>query len=307
MNRPGAAARAGAETPMPRTLAALETYLAEDRDFRGIGPAKAAALAAAFGDGLHAALDSKHPEIVAILGEETAANAFAAYEIKSPEIELLDWLESRGVASVVGTRTAIRIARCWGHDGIDAVKDNPYLLASFLPWPATDSACRALGVAPDDPRRAVAAVEATLYSRLDRNHTWTSRASAEAGAAKLLTGVAAPDGGPAGPWAVESAVEAGGAEPFEDGVQPMGAAAMEAFLAEELARFAGEAPASDLALPPLAEDEIEHAVAAYERDRPHRLTDPQKAAIARAFRHRLTVLGGYYSATIWVRAARQSG
>ncbi len=94
MSRPGAAARAGAETPMPRTLGALETYLAEDRDFRGIGPDKAAALAAAFGDGLHAALDCKHPEVIAILGEETATNAFAAYELKSPEIELLDWLET---------------------------------------------------------------------------------------------------------------------------------------------------------------------------------------------------------------------
>ena len=293
MNRPGAAARAAVEAPMPRRPGALAAYIAEDRDFRGIGPAKAAALATAFGDGLRDALDRKHPEVTAILGEETATNAFAAYELKSPEIELLDWLESRGVASAVGARTAIRIARCWGHDGIDALKDNPYLLASFLPWPATDRVCRALGVAPDDPRRAVAAVEATLYRRLDRNHTWTSRASAEAGAAKLLTGVAAPDGGPAGPWAVESAVEAGGVEPFEDGVQPMGAAAMEAFLAEELARFAGEAPASDLALPPLAGDEIGHAVAAYERGGPHRLTDPQKAAIAGAFRHRLTVLGGY--------------
>ena len=293
MSRPGAAARAGAETPMPRTLGALETYLAEDRDFRGIGPAKAAALAAAFGENLHAALDRKHPEVIAILGEETATNAFATYDLKSPEIELLDWLESRGVVSVVGTRTAIRIARCWGHDGVDAVKDNPYLLASFLPWAVTDNVCRALGVAPDDPRRAVAAVEATLYRRLDRNHTWTSRASAEAGAEKLLAGVAAPDGGPAGSWAVESAVEAGGAEPFGDGIQPMGAAAMEAFLAEQLACFAAQAPVSDLAMPPLADEQIERALAEYERSQPHRLTGAQKTAIALPFRRRLTVLGGY--------------
>ena len=293
MSRPGAAARAGAEIPMPRTLGAFETYLAEDRDFRGIGPAKAAALAVAFGDGLHAALDCKLPEVIAILGEETATNAFATYDLKSPEIELLDWLESRGVASAVGTRTAIRIARCWGHDGVDALRDNPYLLASFLPWALTDGVCRVLGVAPDDPRRAVAAVEATLYRRLDRNHTWTSRASAEAGAAKLLTGVAAPDGGPAGPWAVESALEAGGAEPFENGVQPMGAAAMEAFLAEELARFAAQAPVSDLAMPPLAEEQIERALAEYERSQPHRLTGAQKTAITLPFRRRLTVLGGY--------------
>ena len=293
MNLPGAATRTATETPMPRTLGALATYLAEDREFRGIGPAKAAALAAAFGDDLCAAFDQKRPEVIAILGEETATNAFATYELKSPELELLDWLESRGVAPAVGTRTAIRIARCWGHDGVDALKDNPYLLASFLPWPTTDRVCRALGVAPDDPRRAVAAVEATLYRRLERNHTWTSRASAEAGAAKLLAGVAAPAGGPAGRWAVDRAVEAGGAEPFDDGIQPMGAAAMEAFLAEELARFAAQAPPSDLAMPPVAEEEIEQAVADYERDQPHRLTGPQKAAIALAFRYRLTVLGGY--------------
>ena len=293
MSLPGLATRVGPETPMPATPGALAAYLAEDRDFRGIGPAKAAALTAAFGDQLSDALARKRPEVIAILGDETATNAFATYELKSPEIALLDWLEDRGVASAVGTRTAIRIARCWGHDGVDALKDNPYLLASFLPWATTDRVCRALGIEPDDPRRAAAAVEATLYRRLDRNHTWMPRASAEANAAKLLAGVAAPDGGPAGPWAVERAVEAGGAEPFGDGIQPMGAAAMEAFLAEQLSRFAAEAPVSDLAMPPLAADEIDHAVAEYERAQPHRLTDAQKAAIALAFRRRLTVLGGY--------------
>ena len=96
MNLPGAATRTGTETPMPRTLGALATYLAEDRDFRGIGPAKAAALAAAFGEDLCAALDQKRPEVIAIFGEETATNAFATYELKSPEIELLEWLESPG-------------------------------------------------------------------------------------------------------------------------------------------------------------------------------------------------------------------
>ncbi len=206
MSPPGNAPGAGPETPMPGTPGALAAYLAEDRDFRGIGPAKAAALAAAFGNRLSDALARKNPEVIAILGDETATNAFATYELKSPEIALLDWLEGRGVASAVGTRTAIRIARCWGHDGVDALKDNPYLLASFLPWAVTDRVCRALGIEPDDPRRAAAAVEATLYRRLDRNHTWMPRASAEAGATTLLPGVAAPEGGPTGAWAVERAV-----------------------------------------------------------------------------------------------------
>ena len=137
MSPSGLAPRTGPETPMPGTAGALAAYLAEDRDFRGIGPARAAALAAAFGDQLSDALARKHPEVIAILGDETATNAFATYELKSPEIALLDWLEGRGVASAVGTRTAIRIARCWGHDGVDALKDNPYLLASFLPWATT--------------------------------------------------------------------------------------------------------------------------------------------------------------------------
>ena len=62
MNRPGATARAAVEAPMPQRPGALAAYIAEDRDFRGIGPAKAAALAAAFGDGLRDALDRKHPD-----------------------------------------------------------------------------------------------------------------------------------------------------------------------------------------------------------------------------------------------------
>ncbi|MDE2873881.1 MAG: AAA family ATPase [Gemmatimonadota bacterium] len=293
MSRTGAAALPETGSPMPRTSGALAACLAGDREFRGIGPARAAALEAAFGEDLGAALGRKDPGVVDLLGEETATNAFAAYELKSSELELLQWLEIRGVSTAVGTRTAIRIARCWGHDGVDALKDNPYLLASFLPWETTDRVCRALGVAPDDPRRAAAAVEAMLYRRLDGNHTWMSRASAESGAARLLAGVAAPDGGAAGPWAVRTAVESGGAEPFGDGIQPMGAAAMEAFLAETLARFATEPPASDLVTPLPAKEEIDQAVAAYDRRQPHRLTAPQKAAIALPFQRRLTVLGGY--------------
>ena len=84
MNLPGAATLAGTETPMPRTLGALATYLAEDRDFRGIGPAKAAALAVAFGDDLCAALDRKRPEVIAILGEETATKRVRDLRTEKP-------------------------------------------------------------------------------------------------------------------------------------------------------------------------------------------------------------------------------
>lgn len=271
----------------------LETLLATDPAFRGVGPARAATLADAFGSGLHAALAGKDARIVALLGETIAAAVFEAYEDRAAEAALLAWLEARGLAGVIDTATLLRIARCWGPEGAEALMANPCELVAFLPWPVVDRVRAVLGVPDDDPRRVAAAVEAVLYARLNKDHTWTSRAETEAGAAKLLHSAAAPVGRPGAPSPVACALATGVVEPFEDGVQPLGAAAMEAFLAAEIARLSRSAPVEDLATPPVTDGDLDDALAAFDLHAPHPLTPAQGAAVRLVFRRRLSLLAGY--------------
>ena len=140
--------------PMPKPHGAFAAYIAADKEFRGIGPALAARLEERYGPDLHAAFAARDIGIVEILGPAIAEAAFAAFEVKAHETDLIDWLERQGVTEAVGVPTAIRIARCWGGEGTVALIDNPYLLIAFLPWEKVEIVARALGIAPaDSPAR----------------------------------------------------------------------------------------------------------------------------------------------------------
>lgn len=267
---------------------AFAAMIAQDRAFRGIGPAKAAALDARFGPGLRAALEHRDPAVAELVGDEAAVAAFAAIQAKAAEADALDWLTGCGALEAVGVPTALKIARCWGHDGLSALQANPYLLTAFLPWPVVDRLARALGVASDDPRRAVAAVEAVLYRRLDANHTATRPQEVAQGVEGLI---GAQD--VRAEQAIDLAVAQGAAIAFEDWIQPAGAAAMEAFLAHRLTALSQEAPVVDLLVGPISDTDLADAIPAYERSLPYRATERQRAAIALAFRSRLSVLAGY--------------
>lgn len=277
---------------MPREHAALAVYMAEEKEFRGIGMALAGRLSDRFGANLREALAARHTSVIDLLGHDLAETVFAAFTVRSQEVELIEWLEQHGIVEAVGVQTAIRIARCWGGDGVSALTDNPYLLAAFLPWRTVENVAAAFGIAPHDPRRIAAAVEAVLYAGLDRNHTWILERDVEAGVAKLLNGVAAPAGSQA-QRPVDAAVLSGGATRLGDGVQPFGAAIME----EEIARWVSAAvraePYHDLIVRRPSDAELDDRIQAFEDRQPHALTAMQKTAITTAVKHRIMVLAGY--------------
>lgn len=284
------AAIAGSGVPMPKPHGALAAYIAADKEFRGIGPALAARLEERYGTNLHAAFAARDTGIVEMLGPAIAEAALAAFEVKAHEADLLDWLDRHGVAEAVGVPAAIRIARCWGREGIEALIDNPYLLIAFLPWAVVEKVAMALGIEADDPRRSVAAVEATLYARLEANDTLVPEAQVEAGVAKLLNGVTSPDGPRA---AIDAAVENGGACRLGDGIQPFGAAVMEEFVARGIAEAVAAEVYHDLFAVRPDENEIAGRIADFERAQPYPLTDRQREAIQVALSRRIMVLAGY--------------
>ncbi|WP_174149816.1 helix-hairpin-helix domain-containing protein [Leisingera sp. ANG59] len=253
---------------------ALAEVMATSLDFYGIGPARAARLDAHFGEGLRDALSDCDPAVANILGDEVAEIAFAAFKARAAELDLLDWLQHRGIVAVVGVPTARKIALAWGVGGVQALAENPYLLGAFLPWSVTDRVCIALGFDKEDPRRVVAAAEAALYARLDENHTAADFDTAALSVGKLLAGSETT-----GEQAIRRAVEAEALIAYRDVVQPMGAAAMEAFLAQELTRLGREAPVTDLALPGISPEDLEAAVERYANTIPFAPTRPQRKAV----------------------------
>lgn len=252
----------------------------------------AAQLIQAFGRHLHQAMMQRDSSIVDLLGYDVAECAFTAFQLRSREIDLIEWLDIKGVVEDIGVPTALRIARCWGDESPELLEQNPYLLMTFLPWKIVDAIGRRLGIAPDDPRRAIAAIEAVLYTGLDRNNTLQTVRDVEASAAKLLNGVAALAGSQA-EHLVDLAVYCGAASRIGNGLQPFGAAVMEEEIASWVATASKSLPYHDLVVRAVDVVELEQRIARFDSSQPHPLTKQQKCAITSALLNRVMVLAGY--------------
>ena len=276
--------------PAPTLLA---EFLARDPAFRDIGPSRARDLEGAFGDGLAAALLSCDPSVAFVLGDALAERTCAAFIAKKAEWDLLHWAEDRGIHGRVPTRLLQRIARCWQNEGPGPIDDNPYVLLAFLPWSTVDELARTLGVSADDPRRVAGAMEAVLYQRLDENHTWTARTMVVDRASALL-GASLPQRETAkAATMVRTVVEHRGAVEVADGLQPIGAAAMEAFLGARLPQLGEQPPVTDLVTSHVSPQDLDMALDRFDADQPFRLTSRQRAAARLAFASRFALLAGY--------------
>ena len=276
--------------PLPRPSRAFASYIASDKEFRGIGPALATRLEARFGEHLRDVIADHDPRVAEIVGEDVAQATFIAYEVKAHEADVIDWLQHAGIDEEVGVRTAIKIGRCWGGEAVQALADNPYVLLSFLPWKIVDQIARHLGVHADDSRRYSAAVEAVLYSHLDANHTAVNLEDVKRGIVQLLGSF------PARHTAIEiidKAVLEGGAVRLGDTLQPYGAAVMEAEVASWLFDASHQSVYEDLALPAETDEALDIKINRYEKRSPYPLTEMQRQAIKLGVTSRVMVLAGY--------------
>lgn len=268
--------------PPPSETSLLAEYMATERAFRGIGPRRATALANTFGDDLRAATLAIDQRVIDIVGEESAIAASAAMETRQPEIAFLLWLDEIGAKIPVSK--AIRLARAWGPQGIEAVRQNPYLLLAVSNWRTVDSLARSLGIDVKDIRRDAAAVEAVLSGEMCLGVGSTRLAEQQAlrAAGHLL-------GRPAAAGAGQVAVASGGAARFADTLQPPGTAHMEAECALKLARLSSARPIMGVT-PPAT---LNTLLAAYEAGQAFALTEAQREAVRMSHRYRLMVLAGY--------------
>ena len=158
------------ERIMPTGTEAIYAYLAS-RVVRGIGPATASLIVAAFGDQSLEVLRD-HPEKLAKLrgiSPKKAQEMSEQFRRQTGMRSLMEFLGGAGIAPAF----ALRLYRCYGDEALDIVRDNPYILASVrigASFAEADRLALSLGMEGDAPHRIAAALLFELRHNSDNGH-----------------------------------------------------------------------------------------------------------------------------------------
>ena len=173
-------------TAAPTSAEGIERYLASGL-VRGVGPAYARALVAAFGERVFEVVEASPARLREVrgVGPRRAERISAAWAEQKAVREIMVFLHSHGV----GTARAVRIHRAYGADAIQVITDNPYRLARDIRgvgFKTADALARRLGVEPTATTRLRAGVSYALTTALDEGHCGLPVAELVPRTAKLL-------------------------------------------------------------------------------------------------------------------------
>ena len=154
----------------PNTLSGIERYLGSGM-VKGIGPVYASRLASAFGTGVFDVIEQTPERLREIdgIGEKRARKITSGWADQKVIREIMVFLHAHGVS----TSRAVRIFKTYGHEAIDAIRENPYRLArdirgiGFL---SADTIAQKVGIALDSPMRAQAGVSYALAEASSKGH-----------------------------------------------------------------------------------------------------------------------------------------
>jgi len=163
------------EYALPLDPAGLAAYIARNPRIKGIGPAKARALAETFGDGFETAL-AERPEEMA----KAAKVPFAVIETLREE-----WVRTRSfnlantwLASFELTHHQIStLVKKYGNSVIAVFKADPYRLIREIQgygFKRVDKIARKMGTPKDHPSRVKAGIISCVNEALDDGHCWTA-------------------------------------------------------------------------------------------------------------------------------------
>jgi exodeoxyribonuclease V alpha subunit len=255
-------------------------------DGLGIGKAKADRLWAEFGPHLDAVLSQGDlAKLCGVLPAETAQKLVQAWRTVTEEAGVVSFLDRHGF----DIRLANKVRKIWPGVALTKLQENPYRMLAFAEWEKVDRMARALGVAAQDPRRQVAAVEACLYRRLDAKHTLTP-------GEVLRDRVAAAIGcrsGSAPETAIEQALREYAIVAAANGYQPLGAAVMERTIADRLRELLAGVPGAERNLfsrhlPSIIAESIKD----FEESSGLQLNTEQRRGLAMVLHYPLSVLTG---------------
>lgn len=261
-------------------------FLADNPAFEGIGVVKARKLWDSFGEELYELLESRDTtRLSTVMKPDMAMRLVDAWAVHG-QAKVLQWLQARGFDTKVGKK----LLAFFGADAASKVEENPYRLLSFAcGWQKVDELAREeFGVARDDPRRLLGAVEEACYRMFDSGHT--AMLSAQL-ADKLSPLLGKPPPGVL--WrdqlskSLSAGLENGTFVRAHHGIQPLGAAVMERQIAKAVAKRLTRDGA-----PLLSAAKLEQLLGQAQAEDGIELNTEQRAALDAALSHQFVCITG---------------
>ena len=174
------------ECTLPETGEALIRFIANEKEFTGIGEAKARALWDAFGSDLHPMLQSdttKHRALLSMVLSEVSVTALYNGYAKYKNLAHANWLASLGVP----LRIQQRILKYHDNRTVEILKSNPYALLGFgMSFPDIDAIAEQMGIEKSAPVRLAAALESAIRKEVEKGHTYATHQALRPEVIKLL-------------------------------------------------------------------------------------------------------------------------
>lgn len=158
-----------AVTP-PTGAEGIERYLASG-SMRGIGPAMAKRIVAAFGEDTFTIIEAEPQRLREIggIGPQRLRRIVAGWAEQKAVRDIMIFLHAQGV----GTARAVRIFRTYGHDAMQVLTTDPYRLARDIRgigFRTADAIAMKLGVEAHAPERLRAGISFALQAAMDEGH-----------------------------------------------------------------------------------------------------------------------------------------
>lgn len=172
---------------LPETGEQLITFIAKEKDFKGIGESKARALWQLLGEHFHSTLmsdtEASRKRLREVLSDESIDALFQGYA-KYKNLSHCNWMSEHRIPSSIQQR----LLRFHDEKSIEAIRDNPYLLIGFgMDFKALDILAQTqFEVDRKDARRLSAALESAIHQEVAKGHTYTIQAKLRPLLIKLL-------------------------------------------------------------------------------------------------------------------------
>ncbi|WP_457089895.1 SF1B family DNA helicase RecD2 [Microvirga sp. P5_D2] len=157
-------------TTPPTGAAGIEKYLASGQ-MRGIGPAMAKRIVAAFGADTFEIIEASPERLMEVtgIGPMRAARIVSGWAEQKAVREIMIFLHAHGV----GTARAVRIFKTYGYEAIKVMTDDPYRLARDIRgigFRTADAIAAKLGMEKTAPQRIRAGISFALQTATDEGH-----------------------------------------------------------------------------------------------------------------------------------------
>jgi exodeoxyribonuclease V alpha subunit len=154
----------------PTGAEGIEKYLASGQ-MRGIGPAMAKRIVAAFGEATFEIIEATPERLTEVpgIGPMRASRIVSGWAEQKAVREIMIFLHAHGV----GTARAVRIFKTYGHEAIKVMTEDPYRLARDvrgIGFRTADAIAAKLGVEKTSPQRLRAGVSFALQTATDEGH-----------------------------------------------------------------------------------------------------------------------------------------